>query len=167
VHPAVSVECPDAKIGVFVNVPPVLREQRPVSGQHLADAAAVEKSTFPLGISAGHKAARVAGWMKYQAAASAKSVGIEPANPERKANNRSGSGCVHVGLHSRQSADREIPLRIAVAAIVRFAGEPAIEVITLPNGKTAGICGCPRDPLAATVLRKKPVPCPLTSDRLS
>jgi len=70
-------------------------------------------------------------------------------------------------LNSRQAAGREIPLRIAVVAVVRFAGEPAIEVITVPNEKTTGICGCPRDPLAATVLRKKPVPCPLTSDRLS
>src|SRR5271156_6405469 len=104
VRPAVSVECPDAKIGIFVNVTPVLSEQRQVSGQHVTDAAAVEKSTFRLGISTGHKAARVAGWMKYQAAASAKNVGIESADPERKANNRSGSGCVHVGLNSRQSA---------------------------------------------------------------
>jgi hypothetical protein len=140
-----------------------------MSGQRVVDATAVEESTFRLSISAGHKAVRVAGWMKHQAATSAENVGIESADPERKAYNRIGSGCVHVGLNSRQSASREIPLRIAVVTVVRFAGEPAIEVITVPNEKTAGICGCPRDPLAARLVScaKKPVPCTLISDRLS
>src|SRR5580704_8916165 len=112
-----------------------------MSGQIVVDAAAVEKSTFRLGISAGHKAASVAGWMKNQAATSAKNVRIEPANPERKVYNRSGSDRVHVGLNSREAAGREIPLGIAVITIVRLPREPAIEVITIPKEKPAGICG--------------------------
>src|SRR5271156_5437046 len=75
VRPAVSVECPDAKIGILVNVTPVLSKQRQESGQHVVDPAAVEKSTFRLGISAGHKAAGIAGWMKHQTATSPKNVG--------------------------------------------------------------------------------------------
>src|ERR1035438_5269675 len=129
-----------------------------MSGQIVVDAAAVEKSTFRLGISAGHKAARVAGWMKHQAATSAKNVGIEPANPERKVYNGSGSGCVHVGLNSRKAASREILLGIAVITIVRFPREPTIEVITIPKEKPAGICGCPRGALAVSVLGEKACP---------
>src|SRR6202041_847128 len=85
VSPAVGIECPDAKVGIFVDVAPIFGEYRPMSGQRVVDAAAIEQSTFRLGISARQKAARVAGWMKHQTSASAKNVGTEPANPERKA----------------------------------------------------------------------------------
>jgi hypothetical protein len=121
-----------------------------MSGQRVVDPGAVEKSTFRLGISARDKATGIPGWMKHQAATSAKNIGIQPGYSERKAYNHIGRGCVHVGLNSRDSASREIPLRIAVVAVVRFAGKPAIEVITVPNKKPAGICGCTRDPLAAS-----------------
>src|SRR5580658_9893302 len=131
-------------------------------GQRVVDATAVEKSTFRLRISARHKAARVARGMKHQAPASAKNVGIEPANPERKAYNRSGSGCVDVGLNSRQSAGREILLGIAVVAVVCFCGEPAVDVITVADEKPACICGCSRDALAVSVLGEEA--CPLQAD---
>src|SRR5579863_4447560 len=96
--------------------------------------------------------------MKHQAAASAENIGIEPGYSERKVYNRGGSGGVHVGLNSRHSASREIPLGIAVVAVVRFAGEPAIEVITVPNEKSASICGCPRGALAVSVLGEESRP---------
>src|SRR5258708_20050960 len=91
---AVSVECPDAEIGIFVNVTPVLSEQRQVSGQRVVDPAAVEKSTSRLGISAGDKAPRIAGWMKHQTATSAKNIGIQPGYSETKTNNHLLRDCV-------------------------------------------------------------------------
>src|SRR5579863_3138505 len=162
VRPVVSVECPDAKIGIFINVTPVLSEQGPVFGQRVVDAAAVEKSTLRLGISAGEKPARVPGWMKHQAATSAKNVGTEPANPERKAYNYIGRGYVDVRLNSRKSARRKILLGVAVVTVVCFAGKPAIEVIAVANKKPAGVCGCPRDSLAVTIFREKT--CTLQTD---
>src|ERR1700733_2485923 len=155
VRPAVSVECPDAKIGIFVNVTSIFSEQRPVSGQRVVDPTAIEKSTFRLGISAGHKAAPVAGWMKHQTAASAKNIGVHPGYSERKVYNCVSRGRMHVRLNSRKSACREILLGVAVITVVCFAGEPAVEVITVTNEKPAGICSCPRDPLAVSVLGKK------------
>src|ERR1700728_1168287 len=161
VSPAISIECPDAKVGIFVDIAPILGAYRPMPGQRIVDATAVEKSPFRLGISARHKA-RVARWMKHQTPASAKNEGIEPANPERKAYNRSGSGCVDVRLNSRQSASRKILLGIAVVAVVCFRGEPAVDVITADGEEPAGICGCPRDALAVSVLGEKT--CPLQTD---
>src|ERR1700728_1984815 len=162
VSPAISIECPDAKVGIFVDIAPILGAYRPMPGQRVVDATAIEKSTFRLGVSARQKAPRVARWMKHQTPAPAKNVGIEPANPERKAYNRSGSGCVDVRLNSRKPASREILLGIAVVAVVCFRGEPAVDVITVADEKPAAICGCPRDALAVGVLGEKT--CPLQTD---
>src|SRR5258707_13681916 len=100
--------------------------------------------------------------MKHQTATSAKNIRVQPGYSERKAYNRRSSSCMHVGLNSRTFACREIPLGIAVVAIVRFARKPAIEVITVPNQKSARLGRCPRDSLAVRVLREKA--CALNTD---
>src|SRR5579872_1525754 len=162
VGPTVGVEGPDPKIGVFVDIAPVLGAQREVSGQCVIDACAIQERTFCLSISAGQEAARVGCWMKYQTATTAQNVRIKPGYPERKTYNQVGCGRVHIRLNSREPTRRKIPLGVAVIAIVRFAGKPAIEVITVPNEKSARLCGCPRDSLAVSVLREKT--CALNTD---
>ena len=156
VSPTVSVEGSNAKIGIFVDVAPVLSAQGEMFGQRVIGAAAVQKSTFRLGIGARHETARVAGWMEYQTAASAQKVGTKPADPEGKTYHHIGSGCVHVGLNSGKSAGRKIPLGVAIEAVVRFGSEPAVDVITVPKKKPACICCGSRDSLAVSVLGEKP-----------
>src|SRR5580692_8592281 len=94
--------------------------------------------------------------------AAAQNVRIEPGYRERKTYSDIGCGCVHIRLNSRKPTRRKIPLGVAVIAVVRFAGEPAIEVITVPNEKSASLCRCPRDSLAVSVLREKA--CALNTD---
>ena len=96
--------------------------------------------------------------MKHQTATAAQDIRIEPGYPEGKTHNHIGCGCVHIGLNSGKTARRKIPLGVAVIAVVRFAGEPAIEVITVPNKKAARLCRCPRDSLTVGVLREKAGP---------
>ncbi len=137
VGPTVSVKGSDPKIGVFVNIAPILSTQREVSGQCVIDASAIEESTLCLSICAGHEAARVARGMKHQTAAAAQNVSIKPGYREWKAYNHIGGGCVDIRLDSRESTGRKIPLGVAVITVVRFAREPAVEMITVPNEKSA------------------------------
>src|ERR1700733_7438211 len=100
--------------------------------------------------------------MKHQTAAPAQNIRTEPGYRARKTYNHIGCCGVHIGLDSRKPTCRRIPLGVPVVAVVRFAGEPAIEVITVPNEKSARFCGCPRDSSAVRALRKKA--CALNTD---
>src|SRR5882757_11168794 len=100
--------------------------------------------------------------MKDHAAAPAQNVGSELANGEGKTYNHIRSGCMYVGLNSRQAPSGKIPLSIAIEAIVCFGSEPAVDVIAVSKKKPARVGRRPGNSLAVTILGEKT--CALQTD---
>ena len=139
-RPAIRMQIRQAEVRGLIHKTTVFGAQREAMGQGIIGADAVQEGTLPLTAGAGNGSAKIAGGIKDQTAAPSERVRTDSSDGQWQPDYQIASHCMHVGLDSGGSKTTKILLRISVETIIPFPSEPAVNVITVPDGESAGFC---------------------------
>jgi len=132
------VQCSELEVGPVVNVSAILGAKRDVPHQRKVCAASVHKCSLSLLESSRHGLARIVRRIKDERAGPGQNIGVDPGT-SREGHNKCASSLMHIGLNIKWTTSGEVLLCVPGVAIIRFGGEPAIEVITVSDEEAARI----------------------------
>src|SRR2546427_3263502 len=136
----IRVQRGQLEVGRVVHESAILGTEGDVFHKREISAATVNKCSFGLPQSSRHGLAGIVGGVKYKRARPSQNIGVDP-RAAGQSYDQCGCGLMDVGLNVELATGSEVLLGAAVVAIVRFRGEPAIEVVAVADEDTASI-GC-------------------------
>src|SRR5882672_2189957 len=154
----VRTQSSETEVRAVVHESAVLQSKRDMADESVIHASAINKCRAGLPQRPGNGRSAVACGIKHERSRSGEHVGPHPGNINRKVDDQRSGRLMHVGLNAEVSSRSEILLRVAIVAVARVSGEPAVDMKAVVHQEAAGIGGMLQCTVLLGIFGKKPGP---------